>query len=85
MDDPRAKAVVRAFYDDRRFCVWSAAYVLSFANLAYVGSPSEVIKTVQTQAGARKYHTQAAVLNSLASACGHHNVTWQDVGVGGNV
>lgn len=86
MDDRRAQSIVKAFYADRQFCVWAAAYTLSYANLARGGgSPSEVIKTVQSDARARNYQMQAGILNSLASACVHHGVTWKDVGVGGNV
>lgn len=84
MDD-RAEAVVHAFYGNRRFCVWAAAYVLSHADLARGGSPAEVVKTVQAAAWKRNYQLQAAVLNSLSAACAHHGVTWQEVGVGGNV
>lgn len=85
MDDRRAQNIVKAFYADRQFCVWAAAYTISYANLARGGSPSEVIKTVQADAWARNYQMQAGILNSLAAACAHHSVTWKDVGVGGNV
>ena len=85
MDDRRARGVSKAFYDDRRFCVWAAAYVLSYANLVCGGTPSAVIKTIRAKAVARNYQMQADILDNLAAACTHHGVTWKDVGVGGNV
>lgn len=83
--DDVADTISRAVHSDRSFCVWAAAYVLSFAESTRGGTPAEVIKTMQSHAWNRNLQPQALVLSSLSSACEKYKVTWANVGQGGNV
>lgn len=84
MDD-RPQKLVSAFYTSRKACVWCAAQTLSYATPARGGTPAEVITTMVGTAKNTGFEVASFILHGLAQACVNHQVTWKDVGVGGNV
>lgn len=84
MDD-RAARVVRKLQESRAFCVWAAAYVMSYAPPSRGSSPAEVMQLMQHEAEAGRHPVPAAILRALSEACGKHVVTWANVGQGGEV